>query len=459
MVRKKRNIFVENDNETGRSIPVIAEIDNNDIYKMSNEEEEHILPILPLRNMILFPSSILTVSVGRESSLKLVNSIGKSKDIIGVFCQTQADIENPRQEDLFQIGTTARLLRVFEMPDESTTIVLQGIERINLKSIITQKPFLKGSVTLRKDILPDALNEKENNETDSLIRTMREDAKTLFSLVEPTGELNIALNNIDDDVLFTNFLASNIRCDINEKYRLLSEDNFVERMYHLATVVYQELALAKLNHEIQKRTHMELDQQQREYFLQQQIKNIQEELGGGSVQGQDVQDLQEKAQNKKWNESTKELFEKEVAKLERINPQTPRLPCTAELPANVSQPAMGRVFQRQSGPCQCPQDIRPRPLRPRKGKRKNFGASGSHKTTWRPEIAHYMPVRPSGSGQDIVGKIHCRSTETQICSHVAGWPARRVRNSRTSQNIYRSHARTHNKKHGKSRNRQPRIHS
>ncbi|MBE6293800.1 MAG: endopeptidase La [Bacteroidales bacterium] len=323
MVRKKRNIFVENDNETGRSIPVIAEIDNNDIYKMSNEEEEHILPILPLRNMILFPSSILTVSVGRESSLKLVNSIGKSKDIIGVFCQTQADIENPRQEDLFQIGTTARLLRVFEMPDESTTIVLQGIERINLKSIITQKPFLKGSVTLRKDILPDALNEKENNETDSLIRTMREDAKTLFSLVEPTGELNIALNNIDDEVLFTNFLASNIRCDINEKYRLLSEDNFVERMYHLATVVYQELALAKLNHEIQKRTHMELDQQQREYFLQQQIKNIQEELGGGSVQGQDVQELQQKAQNKKWNESTKELFEKEVAKLERINPQTP----------------------------------------------------------------------------------------------------------------------------------------
>ncbi len=323
MVRKKRNIFIANEKDTDKNIPIIADLENNEKYKMGDAENEHTIPILPLRNMILFPASILTVSVGRESSLKLVNDIDNNKGIVGVFCQTKSEIENPKQDDLYPIGTSARILRVFEMPDDSTTIVLQGIERINLKEIFEYKPYLKGVVTPRKDIMPDPLDDKENNEIDSLIKTMREDAQTLFKIVEPSGEMSIAIKNIEDEVLFASFLSTNIKSNIEEKYNLLREDSYVERLYHLATIVYQELAFAKLSQEIQNRTHVELDQQQREYFLQQQIKNIQEELGNGSVQGQDIQALQEKANKKNWNETTKDLFEKELIKLDRINPQTP----------------------------------------------------------------------------------------------------------------------------------------
>lgn len=320
MTRKKENIFVENDNDTGKSISVIAELENNDKYKIGKEETERVMPILPLRNMILFPSSILTVSVGRTSSLKLVNSISKSKEIIGVFCQTTPEIEKPDKDDLFQVGTSARLLRIFEMPDGSTTIVLQGIERIELKCLTQYKPYMKGAVTPREEIMPSIEGEEEYL---SLISQIRRDSRTLFEIVEPSGEMTMAIKNIEDNNIFINFMCSNIKCDINEKYILLNEDSVVERLYHLATIVYQELEYAKLNQKIQKRTHIELDQQQREYFLQQQIKNIQDELGNGSVQGQDIQDLQNKAQEKNWPETAKEVFEKELSKLERINPQTP----------------------------------------------------------------------------------------------------------------------------------------
>ena len=320
MARKRRNIFVDNENETGKSISVIAELENNDKYKIGKDETERVIPILPLRNMILFPLSILTVSVGRDSSLKLVNSIGKSKEIIGVFCQKKPEIESPGLEDLYQVGTTARLLRIFEMPDGSTTIVLQGIERIELKCLTLQTPYMQGLVVPREEIMP---GEDREEEYHSLMQQMRNDSRKLFDIVEPSGEMTMAIKNIEDDILFTNFMCSNIKCEISEKYLLLNEDLFIERLYHLATIVYQELEYAKLNQQIQHRTHVELDQQQREYFLQQQIKNIQEELGNGSVQGQDIQDLQSKAKKKNWSEATNEIFAKELVKLERINPQTP----------------------------------------------------------------------------------------------------------------------------------------
>lgn len=312
-------MFKENNNETSGSISVIAELENNDKYLIEKDEERS-MPILPLRNMFLFPSAILSVSVGRNSSLRLVHSVAKSKEMIGVFCQLKADTEKPQQEDLYPIGTSARILRVFEMPDDSTTIVLQGIERINLESIERESPYITGKVSARNDIMP----KSDDTEYTTLINSLRDDAIQLFRIAsDQHNEAALAIKNIEDNVIFANFLCANLKCNVIEKYKLLSEDIFMERLYHLATIVYHELELARLTQHIQQRTHAELDQQQREYFLQQQIKNIQEELGSGSVQGEDIEELTKKADEKKWSSTVRNIFDKEIAKLERINPQTP----------------------------------------------------------------------------------------------------------------------------------------
>ena len=308
-----------NDKETSKGFSVIAEVGISEKFKINKEDIGKAIPILPLRNMFLFPSAILTVSVGRDSSLKLVRNVDKSKETIGVFCQRKANIENPEMDDLYPIGTSAKILKVFEMPDETTTVVLQGIERINLEEITSKRPYLKGKVTPRVDIMPD----EDEKELRTLLSSLREDAMQLFRLTEAHNEGTMALKNIEDETLLINFLCANIKCDINEKFKMLSEDMLMERAYHLGIVVFQELEYARLQQQIHQRTHLELDQQQREYFLQQQIKNMQEELGGGTTQSQDIDELMSKAEKKKWNESTREIFEREATKLERINPQTP----------------------------------------------------------------------------------------------------------------------------------------
>lgn len=306
----------DNENEATKGVALIAELDNNEKYEIDPQKS---IPILPLRNMFLYPSAILSVSVGRESSLRLVRKVAASKETIGVFCQIESETENPERNDLYNIGTSAKILRVFEMPDDSTTIVLQGIERIELGEITDTHPYLKGKVSLRKDIMP----AEYDAELRTLIKSLRNDAIQLFRLIEPHNEAVIAMKNIDNDVIFSNFLCANLKCDTTEKYKLLKEDSFIERLYHLGTIVYQELEYARLNQQIQHRTHVELDQQQREYFLQQQLKNIQEELGNDSVQNQDIKELTKNAANKSWSKQTQAIFDKEIAKLERINPQTP----------------------------------------------------------------------------------------------------------------------------------------
>ena len=308
-----------NDNENVKGFSVIAEPNISGKFKFGNDEIEKAIPILPLRNMFLFPSAILTVSVGRESSLRLVRNVEKSKETIGVFCQKHPKTETPTKEDLYPIGTTAKILKVFEMPDETTTVVLQGIERINLEEITGKRPFITGKVSLREEIATD----EEDKEFKALLGSLREDATQLFRLTEAHSEGAIALKNIDDSTTLINFLCANIKCSISEKYRLLSEDVLMERAYHLGVVLFQELEYARIQQQIHQRTHAELDQQQREYFLQQQIKNMQEELGGGSAQGQDIDELMRKAEGKKWSDAMRETFERETMKLERINPQTP----------------------------------------------------------------------------------------------------------------------------------------
>lgn len=317
---KKRNnngMFHDDEIVEENSISLIAEIKDN----MEDEKIEPFtgktLPVLPLRNMVLFPQTILPISAVRESSLQLVNEASQNNGLIAVVCQKNAHVEEPGFENLYTTGTLARVYRVLELPDDTTTVILKGIKRIKLNSISRREPYLLGEV--------DTMEEEPtmvDNELKLLIKNCKEMAISTFSAFDKKEEATFALKNVKHDNMLVNFLCTNMNIAIKNKIVLLNMDSIKERAYHLLTILDQERQLIELQRLIDSRTHKEIDQQQKEYFLHQQMKNIQEELGG-NIQEQDSMELRNKAKEKRFSNETAELFEKEVMKLERINPQSP----------------------------------------------------------------------------------------------------------------------------------------
>ncbi len=305
----------ENFNENGFSlITDFQENSEQDLrYTTINEE----LPILPLRNMVLFPGTVLPVAVGRESSLRLIRELEKKKGCMGVFCQKDPSIEKPLFNELHTMGTVAKIIRIFDLPDKTTTVILQGFQRIRLTDIKRITPYHIGTV---EDALE--IDYPMDEEYKGLISSCKSAAKALFKRYDAQAEAAFALSNIDDNATMVNFLCANIKIPHDEKLALLNDTSIKERAFHLMTILDRELQLEALNEKIRKKTHHDLDQQQREYYLQQKIKNIQEELGG-NVQDQDAKELRDKADLKQWSAETDEIFNRELGKLSRINPQSP----------------------------------------------------------------------------------------------------------------------------------------
>ena len=305
----------ENFNENGFSlITDFQENSEQDLrYTTINEE----LPILPLRNMVLFPGTVLPVAVGRESSLRLIRELEKKKGCMGVFCQKDPSIEKPLFNELHTMGTVAKIIRIFDLPDKTTTVILQGFQRIRLTDIKRITPYHIGTV---EDALE--IDYPMDEEYKGLISSCKSAAKALFMRYDAQAEAAFALSNIDDNATMVNFLCANIKIPHDEKLALLNDTSIKERAFHLMTILDRELQLEALNEKIRKKTHHDLDQQQREYYLQQKIKNIQEELGG-NVQDQDAKELRDKADLKQWSAETDEIFNRELGKLSRINPQSP----------------------------------------------------------------------------------------------------------------------------------------
>ena len=319
MSRKKRDNEIEivAENVDDGNFSLIADFNEGGFKYEEDEFTGMQMPVLPLRNMVLFPTTVLPVSVGRESSLKLIRKLEKSKGIMAVVCQRDPSTDDPGLEDLYPVGTTARIIRVFDLPDHSTTVILQGMQRIELKDIVRTSPYLIGEVDSLSELQP-----VHDDEFKLLIKSCRESALKIFKSSENLAEASFAVKNMEDGAPLVNFLCANIKMPLREKMSLLCEGSVSERAYHLLTVLDHEKQLAEIQQKIQQKTHKDLDQQQREYYLQQQIKNIQEELGG-SIQDQDIMELRRKANGKAWSNETEETFEKELMKLERINPQSP----------------------------------------------------------------------------------------------------------------------------------------
>lgn len=288
-----------------------------DEEEMNNEQLPASLPILPLRNMVLFPGVVIPITAGRDKSIRLINDANAEGKVIGVVAQKDERVEEPGAADIHTVGTVARILRVLKMPDGNTTVIIQGKKRFEIDEVTEEQPYLKA--TIRE------FAEERPQEGDGEFSTIIESIKDLaIQIIKespniPT-EATFAIKNIESDSFLVNFVSSNMNLTVIEKQDLLTISSLKNRA--LETLRYMNLELQKLEikNDIQSKVRSDLDQQQREYFLHQQMKTIQEELGGVS-HDQEIEEMRAKGKTKKWNEKTATQFEKELGKLQRMNPQ------------------------------------------------------------------------------------------------------------------------------------------
>lgn len=308
------------DESVGMVMPIMSDCDADEDFSSGIEKIGGDIPILPLRNMVLFPGVAMPVIVGRLKSMRLVKDAIHSKQLVGVVCQKEMDTEEPGEEDLYTTGVIAEIIRVLEMPDGSTTAIIQGKKRFALDGIVSTEPYLLGRVTLLEDVLP----EKSDREFSALLSNVKDlTIKMLRASNEPiVQELVFSIRNNRNALYLINFSCANLMTSAAEKQQLLLINDLKGRAFRLLAILNREYQLMELKAAIQMKTQEDLDKQQKEYFLQQQIKTIQEELGG-NINEQEMEEMRDKAAHKKWSAAVAETFEKELRKLERLHPQSP----------------------------------------------------------------------------------------------------------------------------------------
>ncbi|MDG2154257.1 MAG: endopeptidase La [Crocinitomicaceae bacterium] len=289
------------------------------------EEEETVnkqvfpenLPILPLRNNVLFPGVVIPITVGRDKSIKLIQEANKGNKIIGVVSQKDQEEETPEFKDLHKTGTVAQIVRLLKMPDGSSTVIIQGKRRFEMLEAIQTEPFLTASVK----ILNEEPFDKKNKELDVMFKTIKDLALQIIKdSPNIPSEAQFAIKNIDSPTFLVNFISSNMNADVSKKQEMLEEMNLKSRVMKVLEHLSAEAQMLEMKNEIQNKVRKDLDKQQREYFLHQQMRTIQDELGD-NPQEQDIKEFRDRAEKKKWNKDVEKLFFKELEKLQRMNPQ------------------------------------------------------------------------------------------------------------------------------------------
>lgn len=298
-------------------IPIIPlnESDQNGIDDIVVPEE---IPLLPLRNTVLFPGVVLPITVGRDKSIKAVHEAYKGDKLVGVIAQKDTNIEDPSTNDLEDIGTVARIIKLIKMPDGGTTIIIQGKSRFQVEAILMDEPYFRAKI--KKLVEEEAPKDEDFKAYVANIKDLAADIVHLSPNI-PT-EASIILRNIENPAFLIHFVSSNLNTDIKDKQRLLELNQIRQRADLLMQLLQKELQFAELKNKVTTKTRTEIDRQQREYFLQQQLKSIKEELGG-DANSQEIKEMQKKAETKKWPVAAKEMFKKGVEKLERMHPSTP----------------------------------------------------------------------------------------------------------------------------------------
>lgn len=293
-------------------IPLLSSEDED---RMNSEKFPEVLPILPVRNTVLFPGVVIPITVGRDKSINLIKEANAGDKIIGVISQKDQKVEEPNIENLYSIGTIARIIKMLKMPDGSTTVIIQGKRKFRLLDIVETEPYFKGLV----DDIVEKVPTKRDKKFSAAVNSIKDLAvKIIKNSPDIPTEATVAINNIDSPNFLMNFISSNMNINVAQKQEILEQPNVMERATLTLKNLTKELQMLEMKNEIQSKVKTDIDQQQREYFLHQQMKTIQEELGGNPVE-QEIEEMRIKAKEKKWTKKVAEIFEKELNKLQRMN--------------------------------------------------------------------------------------------------------------------------------------------
>ena len=307
------------DSESEDLIPIDLSGDNEDIKE---EDVPDDLPILPLKNAVLFPGVVIPITVGRQKSIRLVKRAYRTSKIIGVVAQKNQSVEDPKEKEIYKTGTVAKILKMLVLPDGNTTIIIQGKRRMEIKKVVQENPYMTANVKILKENFG---NEKDQ-ETIAIIESLKDAAKKILKLnPDIPKEAQVALENIDSFSFLTHFLCSNINTDIKDKQNLLETHNGVKRAELLLRYMLKDIQVLELKHEIQNKVNTDIDQQQRDYYLRQQMKVLQDELGQGGAE-EELEELRLKGMNKDWPEEVAIHFQKEIDKVSRMNSMAAEFP-------------------------------------------------------------------------------------------------------------------------------------
>ena len=297
----------------GDIIPIIADGDDGDLEDVEVPEQ---IPILSLRNTVLFPGVVLPISIGRPKSIQLIKDAYRNDKIVGTVAQINPDIENPDYSDLHPIGTIGQIVKLLEMPDGSTTAIIQGRKRMVLNELVSDDPYFIARVKTIPEVKPDLLSK----DFDAIVGSLK-DLSLKIIKINPniSPEASFAIKNIENNTYLINFICSNTDIKVQDKQRLLAMNNLRDRGFMLLEFLVQEIQVLELKNELQSKVKSDLDQQQREFLLHQQMKTIQNELGGNPVE-KEIEEYRKRGADKKWNDDVKKVFNKELDKLHRLNP-------------------------------------------------------------------------------------------------------------------------------------------
>ena len=296
---------------------VTEDISLSNIMDLSKNEEQTIFPILPVRNMVMFPKVVIPITAGREMSIQLLEEAQKNNELIGIISQNNSSIENPTEKDLYAIGTLAKIIKIIKLPEGNVTAITRGFHRFKIKNFTDSKPYFKAEITKLKDV-----TSKKTEEYNALLDNIKDLAIKIIDL-DPNipSAANFAIKNMNDPEDLLNFICTNANFSSADKQKLLEEKSLILRAQKCYELMHDDFRKLELRNQIHQKTNKELDKSQKEYFLNQQMRTIQEELGGGPES--DVEELLEKAKKLKWNEEVEEHFKKEMNRLQRQNPNSP----------------------------------------------------------------------------------------------------------------------------------------
>lgn len=296
---------------------VTEEINLSDFGETEKNSEQKIFPILPVRNMVMFPNVVIPITAGRKTSIQLLEEAQKNGDFIGIVSQKNSDLEQPTEKDIYTTGTLAKIIKIIKLPEGNITAITKGFHRFKIKKVVDNQPYFKAEITKLKDTKP-----KNQEEYEALLENIKDLALKIIEL-DPNipNAANFAIKNINNNDDLLNFICTNASFPSVEKQKLLEEKSTMERANKCYEMMHEDFRKLELRNQIHQKTSKDLDKQQREYFLNQQIRTIQEELGGGPES--DVADLIAKAKTKKWSQEVEDHFQKEIGRLQRQNPNSP----------------------------------------------------------------------------------------------------------------------------------------